>query len=89
MYEKEALEQQSRLNALPGKDKAAEYAALNDLGLITFILGQTYAKAGQKDKAKELYGIAKQKYSYAQAYERKKGWWWSIAKGADKFIKKL
>lgn len=89
MYGKAAKKQQSKLKALPNENDASKYSTLNDLGLITFILGQTYHKKGEKELAKDTYEIVLANYSYAQAYERKGPWWWSISKGVKKKLAKL
>lgn len=85
---KQAKEMNAKLTALPGKDTAATYWAVNDVATCLFIKGQAQEKKGDKKGAIETYKALVKDYKYGQCWDPK-GWFWAPAAAAKKKIVEL
>lgn len=84
LYEAKASEMQNALTEYPweSNEKIFEYWALNDVGTSFFILGEAYRKAGEIEKAKEVYQRLVDEFFYAQCWDNG-GWFWKPAEAAQ------
>jgi tetratricopeptide (TPR) repeat protein len=64
------------------------YAALSDVGAAWFIRGQVFSQQQNWKEAREAYKMVVDKYSCAYAWDAR-GWFWRIAEGAEREMKKL
>ncbi|MEA3368946.1 MAG: zf-HC2 domain-containing protein [Candidatus Ratteibacteria bacterium] len=81
LYEEEAVFQQSQLTDFASKVFAFDYWALNDVAACYFIQGEVYREKGMFAKAKEIFQIIINQFSFAQCWDPK-GWFWKVAEGA-------
>ena len=78
LYEKDAIEQQTKLTDYAPKGKAFNYWALNDVATSYFILGQSLMAQGRHEEAKVVFERVVNDFYYAQCWDPK-GWFWKVA----------
>ncbi len=79
LYRQEAQKMQDALKQYPGKDKAFDFWALNDVGTCYFMMGEIYLAKQKWDKAKEAYKKLTQHYSFAQCWDPNGQFFWKPA----------
>jgi tetratricopeptide (TPR) repeat protein len=85
LYGPQAEEMQNSLTALPDKETANRYWALNDVGTCIFILGKVAEAEGKKDEALACYKKVTEKFGYSQCWDNG-GWYWQPAVAAKERI---
>jgi hypothetical protein len=88
LYGAEAENMQKSLSALPNKENAHRYWALNDVGTCLFILGKVAEAQGLKKEAWTAYQKVVNSYGYAQCWD-KGGWFWQPAVAAKERLAAL
>ncbi len=88
LYTKQALKQQSELTAIPPKEVASTYWALNDVATCYFIRAKALQIQGQNEQAKKYAKMVVDEFSYAQCWD-KQGWLWSVASACNDLIMTL
>jgi tetratricopeptide (TPR) repeat protein len=68
-------------------EKIHSRGLLNDVGTCYFIVGESYSKLGNKEKAIEAYKEA-EKFIHAMVWDPN-GWFWSVSKAAAGKIRVL
>lgn len=87
-YSQKAQEQQASLKKFAAIGQEEMYMVLNDVGSCYFVLGETYRKLKQNDKAIEAFQTIIDKYGFSQ-YWSEHGWYWKLAPAAKETIDKL
>ena len=85
LYGAEAEKMQKSLSALPNKETAQQYWALNDVGTCLFILGKVAEAEGSKQEALTAYRKVVAEFGYAQCWDQG-GWFWQPAVAAKERI---
>lgn len=88
LYGAEAEKMQASLRALPNKETAPQYWALNDVGTCLFILGKVAEAEGSKKEALSAYQKVVSSFGYAQCWD-KGGWYWQPGVAAKERIAAL
>jgi len=90
LYSEEAKKMQSALTEYPWetKEQVFSYWALNDVGTVLYIQGETYQKAGKTDEAKAAYKQLIESYGFAQTWDPQ-GFFWKPAEAAQKKIDEM
>ncbi|MFH0954433.1 MAG: tetratricopeptide repeat protein [Verrucomicrobiota bacterium] len=81
-FSERAKKQQAQLKDFAGKDRAASYAALNDVATCLFIKGKALRELRRFDEAKNAFQQIPRDYRFAQCWDPK-GWYWKVAWGAQ------
>ena len=87
-YKEEAKKQQASLSNFPKGTDIEAFSSLNNVATCYFIQGEAYLSQSQFDKAKEVFNIVINEYSYAQAWDPR-GWYWSVAEKSKLSIEKI
>jgi tetratricopeptide (TPR) repeat protein len=88
LYEDKAKLMQGELSTFAKSGFAPMYWALNDVGTCYFILGESYQKQGNVQKAREAYQTAIDQYRYAQCWDTR-GWYWKISVVAENKLNEI
>lgn len=81
-FSERAKKQQAQLKNFAVKDRAASYAALNDVATCLFIKGKALRELRRFDEAKDTFQQIPRDYRFAQCWDPK-GWYWKVAWGAQ------
>ncbi|MBN1522808.1 MAG: tetratricopeptide repeat protein [Candidatus Aureabacteria bacterium] len=82
LYEKEAREQESRLEDFPKDEEASLYWALNDVAACYFIRAKALALQKKTAEATSTYRKIIKTFPHAQCYDMN-GWFWKVAKASE------
>lgn len=88
LYEEEAKKIALEMRKFAGPGHEDEYAVVNDVATCHYIMGETYMKQREFDKARQEFNIVIEKYPYAQSWDSK-GWFWKVAEISKKNIDKI
>ena len=88
LYKDAADLQQASLSELPKDSDIPAFSSLNNVATCYFIQAESYKRQGETEKAKEIFQLIVDKYTYAQAWDPR-GWYWVIADAARQSIKKI
>ena len=90
LYQDEAKKQQSSLSDFAGGDDDTihSYWALNDVGTILFIQGESLSQQGKSSEAVEAYKSLVDDYGFCQCCDPQ-GWFWKPSEAAVAKIKEL
>lgn len=82
-FGEEAEKQQSENGEQITQDNASSFPELNSVGTCLFILGQSLAEQGEKEKSAAVFTKLIENYPDCHC-ENKQGYYWKPAKAADK-----
>ena len=82
-FGEEAEKQQSENGEQITQDNASSFPELNSVGTCLFILGQSLAEQGEKEKSAAVYTKLIKNYPDCHC-ENKQGYYWKPAKAADR-----
>lgn len=90
LYKDKAKEMQASLTEYPweSNDKIFSYWALNDVGTCLFIKGEACRKAGETERAKEVFQELIDAFFYAQTWDPQ-GWFWKPSEAAQQKLKEF
>lgn len=77
-----ARRQQQQLKDFAPPERAAQYAALNDVATSLFICGRALRALKRGDEAREVFLEIGREYRFAQCWDPK-GWFWKVASAAQ------
>lgn len=89
LYQDEAKKQQSSLSEFAsGDDEIHSYWALNDVGTILFVQGESLSQQGRSSESVKAYKNIVDNYGFCQCWDPK-GWFWRPSEAAAAKIKEL
>jgi len=90
LYEEKALAMQDSMTEYAWESQDAIFAmwALNDVGTVLFIKGESFKKIGDARKAKKNYKELVNNFYYAQCWDPN-GWFWKPAEAAQQSLDEL
>lgn len=88
LYELEARDQAKGMQSFARVGHEDDYAVLNDVATCHYVMGETYMKMGENNKALREFRTVIEEYPYAQCWDPK-GWFWKVAEVSYKNIEKI
>ena len=90
LYQDEAKKQQSSLSefASGDNDEIHSYWALNDVGTILFVQGESLSQQGKSSEAVKAYKNVVDNYGFCQCWDPQ-GWFWKPSEASAAKIKEL